>query len=67
MIRPISPTVPACHGVLCPQHAQCARYAASEGACIDITIGTCDEHGQRVWPLFVPVYARAAAPGATVE
>ena len=55
-ITPITDKIPACFGVCCERHAQCARYQAVEGAALSSAhIGYCepDERGER--PLFVPI------------
>lgn len=51
-IHPITPETPACYGLMCPLHPECARYAAVEGSPA-VTIGTCEEQGER--PLFVQI------------
>lgn len=51
-ITPITPTNPACYGITCPQHGQCARYAAVEESSPSETIATCEE-APGVRPLFV--------------
>lgn len=53
-IEPITDTRPACYGVQCPVHADCARYAAVESTSWAQTIGTCDD-GQGGRPRFVPI------------
>ena len=58
-IHPITDTRPACYGVQCPQHAECARYAAVEGSSWADTIGTCDD-GEGGRPLFVAQETEAA-------
>lgn len=55
-IQPITKSTPACLGVMCEKHGQCARYFAIEGAPASLPrIGHCepDEHSPR--PLFVPI------------
>lgn len=53
-IQPITPTMPACYGVMCHKHGACQRYAAVEETSMDHTIATCeDATGGR--PLFVPI------------
>lgn len=54
MIRALSPTTPACYGVVCHKHATCTRYAAVETTSPDHTIATCDD-GKGGRPLFVAV------------
>ncbi len=50
-IKPITPTEPACLGVVCAEHEHCTRWHAAEGNPVH-TIGTCvDGDGGRV--LFV--------------
>lgn len=49
-IQPITDTTPACYGVCCPMHGQCARYAAIETASTVHIIATCEDAGER--PLF---------------
>lgn len=44
-ITPITATTPACFGVCCPRHAECARYAAAEGPNAVSPIATCDDNG----------------------
>ncbi len=62
MITPITPTVPQCFGVCCPQHGECARYAAMDGSVGDHSrISTCDDHGTGDRPLFVAVVEEQAA------
>lgn len=55
-IYPITLETPSCFGVMCPLHQQCARYAAAEGS-PTVTIGTCEEQGER--PLFVQLEVEA--------
>lgn len=51
-IVPISDKTPACYGVMCPEHKQCARYHLVDNAPHGQQfIATC-EHG-RERPLFV--------------
>lgn len=51
----VAPSTPNCYGVMCPKHAQCARYLAVDGATGGPhTIGTCHDNGGAVKrPLFV--------------
>ncbi len=60
MIRPISPTAPACYGVLCKQHGQCQRYAAVETTSPDHTQATCHD-GQGGYPMFVAIQPKEPA------
>jgi hypothetical protein len=57
--------LPACFGVLCPLHSQCARYAAVSVSQADPnTLATCLE-GER-FPLFVAIEkpeSAAVVPG----
>lgn len=53
-IIPITHKVPVCFGVGCPQHGECARYEAVNGATYEPRIGTCSDDGKER-PLFVPV------------
>jgi hypothetical protein len=56
-IRTVTATAPACFGVLCPFHRNCARYAAVALSQADPdTLLTCAE-GEH-FPLFVPLEAR---------
>lgn len=52
-IKQITPKVPVCFGVGCPQHGQFQRYQAVNGATYEQRIGTCDD-GDGKRPLFVP-------------
>lgn len=52
-ITPITATTPACFGVCCPRHAECASYAAAEGPNATSPIATCDDNGTNERPLFV--------------
>lgn len=52
-IAPITSTYPACLGVLCQQHNDCARYHAVETLGSANAIGNCLDG--REWPLFVQV------------
>lgn len=52
-IKPITDTTPTCFGVCCPQHGQCARYAAAEGTLGADPIATCDDNGTGERPLFL--------------
>lgn len=53
-ITHITNEAPACYGICCPKHGQCARYEAVETTSMDHTISTCeDAAGQR--PLFIDV------------
>lgn len=52
-IQPITDTTPACFGVCCPKHAQCARYEAAEGVQGASAIATCDDNGDGSRPLFL--------------
>lgn len=55
-IRPITPSSPACYGVCCERHHECARYAAVETAGPDDTVATCqDGAGARPWFVRAPV------------
>lgn len=51
-VQPITPHLPACFGVCCPQHADCARYAAVERMTDAYAIATCDDEGIGSRPLF---------------
>ncbi len=51
-ITPITDSTPACYGICCPKHGQCARYQAVEAPTTVSVIATClDGAGDR--PLFV--------------
>ena len=51
-IAPITNKNPACFGVMCPNHGQCARYHMVDGKPAGQTvIGTCERDGAR--PLFL--------------
>jgi len=52
MVRPITPTHPACYGVMCERHSQCQRYDLVEQTSADDTIATCDD-GRAGRPMFV--------------
>lgn len=52
-IIPITPTEPACFGVVCPMHEHCARYHAAEGTPLH-TIDSCQQGDER--PLFVMLH-----------
>lgn len=53
MTTPKPPTEKACYGVMCPQHANCQRYHAVNGAPQGTKfIGTCSETGESR-PLFL--------------
>ncbi len=55
-ITPITETTPACFGVACEKHGQCARYIAIDGApAHQQRIGHCTptEHSAR--PLFIAI------------
>lgn len=62
-IIPITASTPACYGICCPQHGQCARYDALEGSDpVLATIATCmDGAGER--PLFVQLQTEEASHG----
>lgn len=49
-VVPITPTEPACYGVMCAQHQNCNRWHAAEGRPV-VTIGTC-ENGAGERPMF---------------
>lgn len=49
-IIPITPTEPACFGLVCPHHEHCARYHAVEGTPL-VTLDSCQQGDER--PLFV--------------
>jgi hypothetical protein len=51
-IIPITDSTP-CFGIMCPQHAKCARYNAVDGSQPETQLGSCAD-GQD-YPLFVPV------------
>lgn len=51
-IIPITDKTP-CFGIMCPRHAQCARYNAVDGSQPETQLGSCAD-GQD-YPLFVPV------------
>jgi len=51
-IVPITSTAPACYGIACRQHGQCARYHAVEATSPDHTIPLCDD-GKGGRPMFV--------------
>lgn len=51
---------PACYGVACAQHGECARYLAVEHTLEIHTMGTCDEHGRGERPMFVAAQATEA-------
>lgn len=59
---PIAPPRPACFGVMCPLHGECARYLAVNGTQADAkTIGTC--HTPIGYPQFqqvAPLTVRAS-------
>jgi len=59
-IHPITPTTPACYGVCCERHAECARYALVEGPVSRFTIATCDS-GKGEKPLFAAMGEQARA------
>jgi hypothetical protein len=59
-IKPITDTTPACFGVCCPQHGQCARYAAVESAWGADSIATCDDDGTGQRPLFLQLQREEA-------
>lgn len=60
-IKPITNTTPACFGVCCPKHGQCARYAAAEGAHGADAIATCDDNGTGERPLFLELQREEVA------
>jgi hypothetical protein len=60
-ITPITATTPACFGVCCPQHGQCARYAAAEGPQAVNPIATCDDNGDGSRPLFLQMQREEVA------
>lgn len=46
----MTPIAPACYGVMCQRHHECARYAAVDGAGGAMQfIGTCGSG----WPMFI--------------
>ncbi|WKB53002.1 hypothetical protein [Eleftheria terrae] len=52
-VVPITPTTPACFGVMCQRHAECARYHLIDNAPHDqLRIASCEQGPER--PLFVP-------------
>jgi len=54
----MTPIAPACYGVMCPRHHECARYAAVDGAGWAMQfIGTCGDG----LPMFVPLVREAQA------
>lgn len=59
-IYPISEKVPACYGICCKRHHDCARYAAVEWTSQDQTIATCDD-GSGGRPLFLAADKPVAA------
>ena len=53
-ITPITENTPHCYGVLCPVHAECARYHAVNGAIgSPHTVATCRDMTTGELPLFV--------------
>jgi hypothetical protein len=59
-ITRITDTTPVCYGVMCEQHADCARYRAVDRMPSDaIAIGTCGVPPATERPLFIPVKAAA--------
>ena len=51
MIIALSPVMPACYGITCARHHQCARYDAVEETSPDHTIPLCQDAAGD-WPLF---------------
>lgn len=61
-IQPITPKAPACFGLCCELHNQCARYHAIEGMPdSSIAIDSCSGMGEGPRPLFQPEVAIAEA------
>lgn len=58
-ISTTNPAAPACFGMCCPRHGQCARYAAAEGPAGQHAIATCDDNGDGSRPLFLAAQATA--------
>lgn len=56
-----NPSAPACFGVCCPRHGDCARYAAAEGPAGQHAIATCNGCGEGERPLFLARKAEEAA------
>lgn len=61
-IVPITASTPACYGICCPKHSQCARYEAVETTSMDATIATC-QGGDGERPLFVQLQTEEASHG----
>lgn len=52
----LSPSDYLCHGLACPQHAQCLRYQAADGAVDHVWwMATCQEGDK--FPKFIKVEA----------
>lgn len=58
---PINDTTPACYGVLCDLHAECARYRTVDKMPAGVVvIGTCATPPGTERPLFVAIKEREA-------
>lgn len=59
-ITPITPTHPACLGVMCPQHKDCQRYHLVETIGSWNAIGTCHTDADE-YPHFLPIASKEPA------